>query len=82
MTDTVSYTDSTPPADYTGTMNVAIAGITSADPPRVMYALYEDATTWNAYYDWAKVNAFVPDADVHPNHVMDYNKYSSRVLKI
>jgi len=73
------YTDSTPPTAYSGSLTTAIAGINAGDTPRVSYALYEDATTWSAWVEWAKVNAYVVETD---GHIMDYNKYTSRALQM
>lgn len=72
------YTDSTPPVAYSGSLTTAIAGINAGDTPRVAYALYEDATTWSAWVDWAKTNAYVITDPA--DHVMDYEKYTSRAL--
>lgn len=69
MTEAVFYTDSTPPVDYTGSLNTAISGLTTG----IDYKLYEDTATWDAWYDWAVTNAF---DDV------GFKTYSSRALKI
>ena len=54
MTETVYYTDSTPPASYTGSLNTGISGSNTG----IKYALFEDTATWDAWYDWATVNAY------------------------
>ena len=54
MTETVYYTDSAPPAAFTGTMLTGIAGTNTG----IKYALWEDTATWDAWYDWALVNGF------------------------
>jgi len=50
----VSYYDYTPPAAYTGNLNTAITGFTTAKQDRMKYALYEDSKTWTAWLAWAK----------------------------
>ena len=55
---TVYYTDSTPPATFTGTMNTGLKGLTDTKPDRIKYALYDDATTWAAWLSWAQQNAY------------------------
>ena len=54
MTDAVYYTDSTPPGAYSGSLKTGIAGSNTG----ISYALYEDTATWDAWYDWALVNAY------------------------
>ena len=54
MTETVYYTDTTPPAAYTGSMKTGISGTNTG----IKYALYEDTATWDAWYDWATVNGY------------------------
>jgi hypothetical protein len=54
---TAYYSDITPPAAYTGTMNTAIAGLHTVDRDRMKYALYEDSATWTAWVSWAEQNA-------------------------
>lgn len=68
-----SYTDATPPAAFTGSLRVGIAGETGAVLPKVQYALYTDSTTWDNWTSWAKQNA------------LDFQNtidYSSRALQI
>ena len=50
------YTDTTPPAAYTGSLETGIGGIASSDDDRIKYALYQDTDTWSAWTDWAEVN--------------------------
>jgi hypothetical protein len=69
----VYYTDSTPPVAYTGTYEVGIAGATTAATPYIKYALYKDDTTWNAWSEWAVLNALEFDRTT---------KYSSIALQI
>ena len=54
MTDAVYYTDSTPPAAYTGSLKTGISGTNTG----IRYALFEDTATWDAWNDWATVNAY------------------------
>ena len=69
MTDSVYYTDSTPPATHTGSLKTGLSGSNTG----VKYALYEDTATWDAWYDWAQVNGFDDTG---------YTTYSSRALRI
>ena len=63
------YTDSTPPATYTGSMKTGISGSNTG----VKYALYEDTATWDAWYDWANVNGYDNTGST---------TYSSRALRL
>ena len=54
MTETVYYTDTTPPAAYTGDMKTGISGSNTG----IKYALYEDTATWDAWSDWATTNGY------------------------
>ena len=69
MTDAVYYTDSTPPGAYSGSLKTGIAGSNTG----ISYALYEDTATWDAWYDWALVNAYSDTGRTN---------YSSRALNM
>ena len=72
-TTKVYYTDSTPPSATLGVVSQGIAPFTGASQDRVEYSLYEDSATWNAWYAWAKQNAYDSNA---------MTKFSSRALKL
>ena len=69
MTETVFFTDSTPPTDFTGQLESVFSGANSG----IEYMLYTDQTVWDPWVDWAQVNGFSADG---------FTKYSSRALKI
>ena len=69
MTETVYYTDSTPPADYTESLTSVMSG----ENMSIKYALYDDQATWDAWYDWAQINAYSDTG---------FTNYSSRAIKI
>ena len=55
---TTYFTDSTPPAAYTGTYTTAIAGKAAGAVDRMQYALWQDDVTWDAWVSWAKQNSY------------------------
>jgi len=69
MTEAVYYTDSTPPASYTGSLKTGISGTNTG----IRYALFEDTATWDAWNDWATVNAYSDTA---------LKTYTSRALNM
>lgn len=71
--EVVYYTDSTPPAAFTGSLRTAISGFSSGDTPLVRYALYEDSSTWDAWYEWSDQNAY---------NALARKKYSARALQM
>lgn len=85
MTETIFYTDSTPPLATIGALSTGINGckgdlcdaetLATVDSSldRVQYALYEDSATWTAWTAWAQDNVFNPE---------QLDKYSATALQI
>ena len=69
----MSYTDSTPPSAFSGSLTTAIAGETGETFDKIAYSVYSDTSTWNSWTDWASNNA------------LDYQNtkdFSSRAIQI